>query len=105
MKICYIAPILTTVTPIQEPTATEMNWMEKAMSTAIQSTIVEPFQAWCHSVWLGFVDVSLPICTATSLFALVLTLIGVKKAKQWVIIPIIVYLSIQVANYIMAGGK
>lgn len=104
MKITYIPPVLATVTPMVEPTTSEMNWMEKAMSTAIQNTIVEPFQNWCLNVWTNFVDASLPVCTVTSLAALVLVMIGVKKAKPWVIIPILVYVFIQIVNSIVIGG-
>lgn len=100
MKITYIPPALTTATP----STNEMNWLEEVMSNAIQNTIVEPFQAWCLGIWMSFVDVSLPVCTIASLTALMLTMIGVKKAKQWVIIPIIVYLFIQIINYMVAGG-
>ena len=104
MKIAYIPPVLATATPIPQPTQSEMNWMEKAMSNAIQSTIVEPFQTWCLGVWTNFVDASLPVCTVASLTALMLTMIGVKKAKQWIIIPILVYLFIQIINFVMLGG-
>ncbi len=100
MKISYIPPVLATVTPSTK----QMNWLEEAISNAIQNTIVEPFQEWCFGVWTNFVDVSLPVCIVASLTALMLNMIGVKKAKQWVIIPILVYLFIQIINFIMLGG-
>lgn len=104
MKITYIPPVPVAVTPLLQPSQEGMNWMERVMSNAIQSTIVEPFQSWCLGVWTNFVDASLPICTVASLTALMLTMIGVKKAKQWVIIPILVYLFIQMINFIVLGG-
>lgn len=81
------------------------SWIEEAIGNAINNTIVEPFQNWCIGLWNGFVDISLPVCTTVALVALVLNLIGVKKAKQWVIIPFLVYLFIQVANYLMGVGN
>lgn len=94
MQITYI-PAVSTV-------STNKNMLEKtignAVEKAIQATIINPFKSWCYSIWRGFVDASLPICTAASLIALILTLIGVKKARQWVIIPIIVYLFIMMAD-------
>lgn len=104
MRITYIPSVVATVTPMPEPTQNEMNWMESAMSNAIQNTIVEPFQTWCLGVWANFIDVSLPICIVTSLTALMLTMVGVKKARTWIIIPIIVYLFLQIINYMVVGG-
>lgn len=81
---------------------TNQNVLEKAInnavSNAIQTTIVNPFKNFCYNLWCGFVEASLPICTAASLIALILALIGIKKARQWVIIPIIVYLFIMMAD-------
>lgn len=100
MKISYIPPVLATAAPSPK----QMNWLEEAMSNAIQNTIVDPFQEWCLGVWTNFVDVSLPVCTVASLTALMLTMIGVKKAKPWIIIPILVYLFIQIINFMVIGG-
>lgn len=72
--------------------------IEGAVSNAISNCIVRPFQNWCYGIWCGIVDVSLPACTTTSLVALMLYMVGVKKARQWIIIPIIVYLFLQIAD-------
>ena len=78
--------------------------IEGAVSNAIDNCIVKPFQGWCYGVWCGFVDVSLPICTTASLISLMLCMIGVKKAKQWIIIPIIAYLFLRLADVMITGG-
>lgn len=104
MTIMYIPAAVMQAQPTQ-PIIADKNWIEQAISNAIQHTIVDPFNAFCLGMWNGFVDVSLPICTATSMIALAFSLAGVKKAKQWVVIPIIVYLFIQILNgIILLGG-
>lgn len=112
MQICYI-PSNATIRPADSSFTTslasvaiiatdkKMNWIEDAISNAIQNTIVDPFQNWCHDLWVGFVDVSLPACIMISLAALTLSLLGVKKAQKWVMIPIVIYLFIQLFNFMM----
>ena len=99
MKISYMPPTVCAVTA-----TADQGIIEKAISNAIQNTIVIPFKNWCFDVWTGFVDVSLPACTCISLISLIFYMCGIKKAKDYVIIPIIVYLFIQIANYIISGG-
>lgn len=104
MTITYIPATVMQAQSIQ-PILVDQNWIEKAISNAIQNTIVIPFHNLCIGIWTGFVDVSLPVCTATSMIALAFSLAGVDKAKQWVVIPIIVYLFIQILNgIILLGG-
>lgn len=91
MQITYITAAETSKNALEKA-------INNAVSNAIQTTIVNPFKNWCYNLWCSFVDASLPICTAASLIALILTLIGVKNARQWVIIPIIVYLFIMMAD-------
>ena len=109
MQICYIPA--TTVSANINP----VGWIsdlgdviEKsvntAVSNAIDTVIVKPFQGWCYGVWCGFIDVSLPACTVISLTSLMLYMLGVKKARQWIIIPIIVYLFLRVADGMITGG-
>lgn len=99
MQICYI-PAVSTVTPT---TLCAIDFgiketIEAAMSNVVDTCIVKPFQAWCYGVWCWTVDASLPACTTVSLVSLMLYMIGVKKARKWIIIPIIVYVFIQLAN-------
>ncbi len=99
MKISYIPPTVCAATA-----TADQGVIEKAISNAIQNTIVIPFQNWCFDLWTGFVSVSLPVCTTVSLISLIFFMCGVRKAKDYIIIPIIVYLFIQIANYIILGG-
>lgn len=110
MKICYIPPKeqkqnnnLIYVAAGASFTDKITSGMETAMNNAIDNCIVKPFHAWCYNMWCGFVDISLPACTITSLTALMLYMVGVKKARQWIIIPIIVYLFISVADAMING--
>ena len=75
-----------------------MLFRSSAMSSVIDTCIVRPFQNWCLGVWHWTVDTSLPACTTVSLISLMLYMIGVKGARKWIIIPVIVYLFIQIAN-------
>lgn len=97
MQICYIPAVTTT------PTLCAIDFgiketIESAMSSVIDTCIVRPFQNWCLGVWHWTVDTSLPVCTTVSLISLMLYMIGVKNARKWIIIPIVVYLFIQLAN-------
>lgn len=89
---------------MQPTTVIEQNMIERAISNAINSAIVYPFQNWCLQLWNDFVDLSLPICVTLSLVSLMLTFVGVKKTRTWVLIPIIIYVFIQSTNYIVGGG-
>ena len=104
MQICYIAPVTTSATlAVSENQGFWEKTIGNAVEGAIQNAIVRPFQHWCYGLWCGFVDISLPVCTTVSLSALMLSIIGVKKARQWIIIPIIVYLFIMSANKMIEG--
>ena len=94
MQICYIASGLNCEISLDGLTKA----MEGAVSNAINNCIVQPFQNWCYGLWCGIVDISLPACTTTSLVSLMLYMIGVKKARQWIIIPMLVYLFLQMAD-------
>ena len=105
MQICYIPPVsATTVCAINpgEWVGNGAGWLgetiESAVSSAINNCIIKPFQHWCLDVWHWTVDASLPACTTVSLISLMLYMIGVKNARKWIIIPVIVYLFIQIAN-------
>lgn len=105
MKICYI-PSKKQEYIFYAATGASFNEkisgaMETAMSNAINKCVVQPFHSWCHNIWCWFVDISLPACTTISLISLMLYMIGVKKARQWIIIPILVYLFIISANAMM----
>ena len=107
MKICYIAQSSGASNPndwLTNSTDKLHQAMEDAMSSAIDNSIVKPFHNWCYGVWNWTVNTSFPVCTTTSLIALMLYMIGVKKARKWIIIPILVYLFIQLADVMVAGG-
>lgn len=103
MQICYIA---ATVTPNMSPD--QMGWWEKtitnAISKAITATIVEPFKAWCLNMWIGFVNISLPICVTGTLLGIILYMCGVKKGLTWSIVSVIIYLFIRAIDYMMLVG-
>lgn len=92
MQICYIPATTCAINFSLAET------IENAVSGAIDKAIVKPFQGWCYGVWCWTVDASSPACTTVSLISLMLYMIGVKKARKWIIIPIIVYIFIQMAN-------
>lgn len=94
IQVCYISAVNTI-------TDKKMSWIEEAIANAIQKTIVDPFQDWCHDIWIGFVNISLPACVMISLVAVMLSLLGVKKAQKWVLIPIVIYLFIQIFNFLI----
>ena len=100
MQICYIPPVSTVSVPT---TLCAIDFgiketIESALSNVIDTCIVKPFQNWCVDMWHWTVDTSLPACTTVSLISLMLYMIGVKNARKWIIIPIIVYVFIQLAN-------
>ncbi|MBE6070084.1 MAG: hypothetical protein E7211_20700 [Clostridium lundense] len=105
MQICYIPSTSVTTVCSMNPVdwvGSGADWLgetiECAVSSAINNCIVRPFQNWCIDVWHWTVDASLPVCTTVSLISLMLYMIGVKNARKWIIIPIIIYLFIQIAN-------
>lgn len=99
MQICYISAANTAMpTTMCAIDFGLKQTIESAVSGAIDTVIIKPFQNWCYGVWCWTVDASLPACTTVSLISLMLYMIGVKKARKWIIIPIIVYLFVQLAN-------
>ncbi|PHV72208.1 hypothetical protein CS063_01665 [Sporanaerobium hydrogeniformans] len=102
MQICYI-PAVTTPTLCAIDLGIKET-IESAMQGVIDNMIVKPFQNWCHGIWMWTVDTSLPACTTVSLVALMLYMVGVKSARKWIIIPIIVYVFIQIANAMLGGA-
>lgn len=108
MQICYITQYssmsLNPAKLLESGTNNLGIIIEGAVNNAITNCIVKPFQGWCYGVWCGFVDVSFPACTVVSLTSLMLYMIGVKKARQWIIIPIIVYLFLRIADSMITGG-
>lgn len=93
MKISYIPATSIRNVPDNLPgTLAAGNQLSEAIEEALRNAIVIPIKEWCYGTWKCFVRISLPACIFTSLFSLVLYMIGVKKARQWIIIPIIVYI-------------
>lgn len=98
MKMYYIPPTIATVK------VEDMGWLQEVIHNAIQSSIVDPFQAWCLSVWNGFVSSSLAICTTAALISLIFYMCGCKRARNYIIIPIIVYIFIRMIDYMIIVG-
>lgn len=92
MQICYIPSTTCAINFNLSET------IENAVSGALDNAIVKPFQNWCYGIWCWTVDASLPVCTTVSLISLMLYMIGVKKARKWIIIPIMIYIFIQLVN-------
>lgn len=100
MQICYI-PAVSSISVPTTMCAIDLGikeTIEAAMSNVVYNCIVKPFQAWCYGIWCWTVDASLPACTTVSLVSLMLYMIGVKNARKWIIIPVLVYIFIQLAN-------
>ena len=93
MKISYIAPVaLTAVT-------NEQGMIEKAISNAIQNTIVIPLQKWLINGWLKFVGISYWLCLAIATTGVICAILGIPKGKKWAIVSIVFYIIVRMVSY------
>ncbi len=95
MKICYIAPVTLTASTV----TTNQNMIEKAISDAINSTIVQPFQEWLLNGWIKFVGVSYWICLAIATTGVVCAICGIPKGKSLAVKSIIFYIIIRMVSW------
>lgn len=97
MKICYIAPVASIAL---EPQSNQ-GMIEKAISSAIQNTIVEPF---CHAVnqaWIKLIDVSYILCLSIAVAGVICGICGIKKGYKWSVVSILFYLFLRTLSYYM----
>lgn len=96
MKISYI-PAATAASNI----TTDPGLIEKAISDAINSSIVIPFQAKCAELWARFVDTSFILCLAIAMAGVICGACGINKGYKWAIISILFYLFLRMTSYYM----
>lgn len=96
MKISYIHPVIL---PAATVSNVDQNIIEKAISNAIQHTIVIPFQKWMLGTWLKFVGLSYWLCLAIATAGVICAILGIDKGKKWAIGSIIFYIIIRMVTY------
>ena len=93
MKICYIPPVTLSAT------STEQGMIERAISSAIQNTIVKPFQEALLNGWIKFVDVSYILCLAIAMAGAICGFCGIKKGYKVAIVSILFYLLLRMVSF------
>ena len=96
MKICYIPPVVLSVSNIVN---IEQNMLEKAISNAIQHTIVLPLQKWLLNGWIKFVGLSYWLCLAIATTGVICAILGIPKGKKLAITSIVFYIIIRMVTY------
>lgn len=92
MKISYIAPVtLSTVTADQ-------GILERAISNAIEHTIVIPLQNWLLNGWIKFVGLSYWLCLAVATTGVICAILGIPKGKKWAITSIVFYIIVRMVS-------
>ena len=92
MKISYIAPVtLSAVT-------TDQGILEKAISNAIEHTIVIPLQNWLLNGWIKFVGLSYWLCLAVATTGVICAILGIPKGKKWAVTSIVFYIIIRMVS-------
>ncbi len=94
MRISYIPTMVATATP-----EVNQNILEKAISDAINSTIVQPLQNWLLGCWIKFVGVSYWLCLAIATSCAICSMCGIPKAKSLAIKTIIFYIIIRMVSW------
>ena len=92
MTICYISAVASV-------TSVDKSWLEQVISNAIQSTIVDPFNSWCNSLWVKFVDTSYILCLSISIAGAICGFCGIKKGYKVAIVSILFYLLIRLVSW------
>lgn len=93
MKICYIAPVALSAT------ATDQGIIERAISSAIQNTIVIPFQESLLNGWIKFVNTSYILCLAVAMAGSICGFCGIKNGYKVAIVSILFYLLIRMVSF------
>ena len=93
MKICYIPPVTLSAA------STEQGIIERAISSAIQNTIVKPFQEALLNGWVKFVDVSYILCLAIAMAGAICGFCGIKKGYKVAIVSILFYLLLRMVSF------
>ena len=92
MKISYIAPVVLSATA-------EQGIIEKAISSAIQNTIIIPFQHALLNGWIKFINTSYILCLAIAMTGAICGVCGIKKGYKVAIISILFYLLIRMVSF------
>ena len=93
MKLCYIPPVTLSVE------STEQGMIERAISSAIQNTIVKPFQESLLNGWIKFVNTSYILCLAIAMAGAICGFCGIKKGYKVAIISILFYLLLRMVSF------
>ncbi|MHC1750751.1 MAG: hypothetical protein AB9856_20960 [Cellulosilyticaceae bacterium] len=93
MKVCYIPAIVATTT--------DKGIVEKAISDAINSTIVTPIKAWALDTWIRVIDLSGILCLAIAFTGAICGMLGIKKGYKATVLSIVFYCLIRLFSYLM----
>ena len=94
MKICYIAPVaLSTVA------TSDQGIIEKAISAAIQNTVVIPFQRMLLNGWIKFVNTSYILCLSIAFGGVICGICGIKKGYKASVASILFYVLLRMVSW------
>ncbi len=93
MKICYIAPV--TLSAVNA----DQGMIERAISNAIQNTIVIPLQQWLLNGWIKFVGLSYWLCLAIATTGVICAICGIPKGKKLAVCSIIFYIIVRMVSW------
>lgn len=93
MKISYIAPVVLSAANADQ------GMIEKAISNAIQSTVVIPLQQALLSGWIKFVSTSYILCLAVAMAGAICGFCGIKKGYKFSVASILFYLLIRMVSF------
>lgn len=95
MKICYIAPTI-----LSAHGAVDSNIIERAVSSAIEKSIIIPFKLGVLSAWIKFTKVSFILCLAIAITGYLLGVCGINKGYKLTVLSIVFYLLITMISYL-----
>lgn len=93
MKISYIAPVVLSATNAKT------GLLEDAISRAIQSTVVIPFQQALLNGWIKFINTSYILCLAIAMAGAICGFCGIKKGYKFSVASILFYLLIRMVSF------
>lgn len=93
MKICYIPSVALAATNADQGV------IEKAISSAIQTAVVIPFQQALLNGWIKFVNTSYILCLAIAMSGAICGFCGIKKGYKVAIVSILFYLLLRMVSF------
>lgn len=99
MKISYIAPVREYT---MLDSLLDFSIIERAVSSAIDKTIVKPLQGWFINAWIRFVGLSYWLCLAIATTGVICAILGIQKGKKLAAGSIVFYIIIRMVTW--CGG-